>query len=146
MTSPLPARPRPPGRYDESSRLGARITAVVLGLLFVGLLAAIATTLYSRYGSQQVRAQTVGFSVLSEDEVRVDLEVRKSEDTRAYCYVRARGEDGAEVGREAVVVDATGSGGEVVRVSHVLTTTALAVTGEAGRCSTEPLPTAPAAP
>jgi hypothetical protein len=146
VTSPMPARRVPPGRYDEPSRLAARALAVVLGLLFVGLVIAVATTLYSRYGQQQVRAQTVGFSVLSDDEVRVDLEVRKDEGVPAYCYVRARGADGAEVGREAVTVDATGTRGEVVRLSHVLTTSELAVTGEVGRCSAEPLPTTPAAP
>ena len=146
MTSPTPARRRPPGRYDERSLVAPRILAVLLGALFLGLVAAVAVTLYDRYGSPQVRAETVGFSVLSDEEVRIDLRVRKAAGVKAYCYVRARDASGAEVGRAAVAVDPQGSDRTEIRVSHVLATTGEAVTGEAGRCSAEPIPTAPAAP
>ena len=140
MTSPTSHRRRPPGRYDDRSLIGARILAVILGALFLGLVVAIGALLYDRYGTPRVNAQTVGFSVLSDTQVRIDVQVTKEAGERAYCYVRARGEDGAEVGREAVTVDADGSDRTTIRLSHVLSTTGLAVTGEAGRCSAEPIP------
>ena len=146
MTSPSPGPRRPPGRYDERSLLAPRVLAVLLGALFLGLVTAVAVTLYDRYGSPQVQAETVGFSVLSKDAVRIDLRVRKEAGVRAFCYVRARDARGAEVGRAAVTVDARGTEQTTIRLSHVLATTGEAVTGEAGRCSAEPLPTASGAP
>ena len=141
MTSPHAARRRPEGRYDEPSKVPARVLAVVLGALFVGLVAAVVLALYTRYTADGVRARVIGFEVESDRRVRIDLEVSKPEGARAYCIVRSRGADGAEVGREVAAVDVRGSDERVVRQEHVLTTTGRGVTGEVGRCSASPIPT-----
>lgn len=141
MTSPTAARRRPAGRYDPPSRLAARALAVVLGALFLGLLAAILFALFTRYTGDQVRARVIDFQVLSDNRVRIDLEVAKRAGSPAYCIVRSRGADGAEVGREVVEVDPRGDERQVLRVEHVLATRDRAVTGEAGRCSSMPIPT-----
>lgn len=146
MTSPTAARRRPEGRYDPPSRLVARGFAVLLSLLFLGLLAAVGDYLYDRYTTAQVQARVLGFSVLSDRAVRIDVEVLKPAGSPAYCILRSRGRDGAEVGREVVVVDDKGTPDRTVRLEHVLPTTARAVTGEAGRCSAEPIPTRTPAP
>ena len=146
MTSPTAARRRPEGRYDPPSKLPARILAVVLGALFLGLLAAVLFSLFDRYNGDQVRARVIDFQVLSDDRVRIDLEVAKRAGSPAYCIVRSRGADGAEVGREVVEVDPRGDDRRVLRVEHVLTTSARAVTGEVGRCSAVPIPTTRPAP
>ena len=134
MTRPT-VRRRPPGRYDEPSLVGQRVLAVVLGLLFVGLLAAVVTTLYSRYGDADVRFRVLGFSAVSDDVVRVDFEVSKPAAETAYCAVRARDAQGAETGREVVEVGPSQEGEQTVQVSHRLDTAERAVTGEVERCT-----------
>ena len=146
MTSPTAARRRPEGRYDPPSRLPARILAVVLGALFLGLLAAVLFSLFNRYTGEQVRARVIDFQVLSDNRVRIDLEVAKRSGSEAYCIVRSRGADGAEVGREVVQVDTRGDDRRVLRVEHVLATRSRAVTGEVGRCSPVPIPTSRPSP
>ena len=146
MTSPSAARRLPEGRYDAPSRLVGRVFAVVLGVLFVGLMVAIVFALYTRYAGDRVQARVIDFQVLSDDTVRIDLEVLKPEGSRAYCFVRSRGIDGAEVGREVVEVDTRGTADRTVRIEHDLRTTARAITGEAGRCSAAPIPTRSPAP
>ena len=141
MTSPTTARRRPEGRYDPPSRLPARILAVVLAALFLGLLAAVLFSLFDRYTGEQVRARVIDFQVLSDSQVRIDFEVAKRSGSEAYCIVRSRGADGAEVGREVVEVDGRGDDRRVLRVEHVLTTRERAVTGEVARCSPVPIPT-----
>ncbi|MCW2680976.1 MAG: hypothetical protein JWM62_2377 [Frankiales bacterium] len=140
MTSPTADRRRPEGRYDPPSQLVGRTFAVVLSVLFIGLLGAIAYYLYDRYGSDRVRARVIDFQVLSDTSVRIDVEVLKREGGQAYCLVRSRGSSGAEVGRDVVVVDAVGTAERVVRVEHELTTSERAVTGEVGRCTDVPIP------
>ena len=140
MTSPTAARRRPPGRYDEPSRLGGRLTAVVLGLLLLAVLVAAAFTVYARFAVQRAEPSVVDFQVLSDDEVRIDVQVRKPEGAAAYCLLRARGADGAEVGREVVEVAAPGDPSAVVRREHDLPTRERAVTGEAVACSLQPVP------
>ena len=140
MTSPTAARRRPEGRYDPPSQLVGRTFAVVLRVLFLGLLGSIAYFLYDRYGSDRVRARVIDFQVLSDTSVVIDVEVLKQEGGRAYCLVRSRGRSGAEVGRDVVVVDAVGTPKRVVRLEHELRTSERAVTGEVGRCTDVPIP------
>jgi hypothetical protein len=138
VTSPRPS--------DDRSLLGQRLLAALLSVLFVGLLVAIAFYLYQRSTGDGVQARVIGFSVSSDSTVSIDLEVLKPAGSQAYCVVRSRGADGAEVGREVVVVDAAGTPERVVRLEHVLRTRARAVTGEAGRCSASPIPPPPSSP
>ena len=135
------ARRRPPGRYDEPGRLGGRLTAVVLATLVVALVGTVVSTLWSRFGSERATVQVIDFQVLSERAVRIDVQVTKPEGAAAYCLLRARGADGAEVGREIVQVAEPGTAGRSVRSEHELATRDEAVTGEAVACSLTPVPT-----
>ena len=114
--------------------------------LLVALLAAVGTGLYNRFKAGQVQARVIDFQVLSDSTVRVDVEVLKPRGSRAYCVVRSRGRDGAEVGREIVAFDSTGTRERVVRREHDLRTTARANTGEVGRCQARPVPSPTPAP
>jgi hypothetical protein len=137
VTSPTTARRRPPGRYDEPGRLGGRVTAVVLGLLFAGALAAIAFALFSRFGVDRGVARVIDFQVVSDSAVVIDVEVVKPAGSPVWCLLRSRGEDGAEVGREVVMLAGPGDPERVVRREHELATTARAVTGETAGCRLE---------
>ena len=136
MTVPsAAARRRPPGRYDPPSLFGQRVLAVLLALLFVGVLAAVASFIWTRYGGEQVRGQVVGFDIASDRAVEMDVEVSKTSGARAYCVIRARSADGREVGRDVAVLDAVGTDDRVARGSFVLRTTARAVTAELAGCT-----------
>jgi hypothetical protein len=108
-------------------------------VLVVGLLAVAGSTLWERFGGERATAQVVDFQVLSDDVVRIDVQVSKPAGAAAYCLLRARGADGAEVGREVVTLARPGTAGETVRREHELATRDRAVTGEAGACSLEPV-------
>ena len=140
MTAPSPSRRRPTGRYDEPSLVGQRILAVILGVLFIALLVAVGYLLYSRFvGDTEVRARVISYTVASDSTVTVDVEASKPAGSKAYCVIRSRGADGAEVGRDVAVLDATGTDDRVVRGEFTLTTTARGITGELGQCTAEPL-------
>ena len=140
MTVPYAARRRPDGRYDEPSLVGQRVLAVILGLLFVGLLAAVFFALYDRFvGGDDVRARVISFDVQSDSLVVLDVEASKPAGGMAYCVVRARGADGAEVGRDVAVLDAVGTPSRVVRGDFRLMTRGRAVTGELGQCTDQVL-------
>jgi len=138
LTAPT-SRRRPPGRYDQPSKLTQRLLAVLLTVLFLALLAAIGSALLSRFGSDSVRGEVRGYDVRSDAEVVIDVEVSKSAGRRAYCVVRARGRDGLEVGRDIAVLDAVGSSERTARGAFPLATTARAVSGEVVACTTEPI-------
>ena len=79
--------------------------------------------------------------MLSDRVVRIDVQVTKPEGAAAYCLLRARGADGAEVGREIVTLAPPGTAGRTVRREHDLPTRERAVTGEAPACSLTPVAT-----
>jgi hypothetical protein len=136
-----PAPRRPPGRYDEPSRLGARTVAVLLGVLFLAFAVAITWWLYQRFGTDRVAVQVRTFSVLGDDRVRVEFDVTPPDGVTTWCLVRARNAAGEEVGREFVrVPPPDDAGGRSVRVRHVLPTTDRPVTGEVQRCRPGPPP------
>jgi hypothetical protein len=128
-----PLRRRPPGRYDEPSRTTARALAVVLVVLFAGLVATITWTLFQRYGTPSTDVQVRGYSVLSDRAVRVDVDVAPPRGRTVFCLLRARDRHGVEVGR--VFVPVTGGTGGSVRLRQVVPTTGRAVTGEAPQCT-----------
>jgi len=140
VTAPSPSRRRPTGRYDEPSLVGQRILAVLLGALFIALLVAVGYLLYSRFvGDTEVRARVISYTVASDSTVILDVEASKPAGSKAYCVIRSRGADGAEVGRDVAVLDATGTDDRVVRGDFTLTTTARGITGELGQCTDETL-------
>lgn len=142
----VPARRRPPGRYDEPSLLGQRVLAVALSALLVGLLVAVGFALYQRYGGQAVTGRVVSFAVRSDSRVVLDVEVSKPAGETAYCLVRARGRDGREVGRDVAVLDATGTPSRTARGTFTIATSARAVTGELAGCRVERLTRSDIAP
>ena len=146
MTVPSAARRRPPGRYDPPPLLGQRVLAVLLTLLFVGVLVAVGSFAWDRFGGEQVRGQVRAFEIRSDSEVVLELEAAKTSGARAYCVIRARGADGLEVGRDIAVLDAEGTSAEVARGSFVLATSARAVTAELAGCTSEPLSRPSSAP
>jgi len=146
LTVPSAARRRPPGRYDPPPLLGQRVLAVLLTLLFVGVLVAVGSFAWDRFGGEQVRGQVRAFEIRSDSEVVLELEAAKTSGARAYCVIRARGADGLEVGRDIAVLDAEGTSAEVARGSFVLATSARAVTAELAGCTSEPLSRPSSAP
>ena len=137
MTRPSTARRRPPGRYDPPSRFGQRVVAVLLALLFLAVLAAVGSYIWSRYGGEQVRGQVRGFVIRSDSSLEMDLEVAKTAGAPAYCVLRARGADGREVGRDVAVLDPVGTPETVARGTFVLQTSGRAVTAELAGCTAE---------
>ena len=135
MTVPSAARRRPPGRYDTPSLLGQRLLAVLLGVLFVAVLAAVGSYVWSRYGGDQVRGQVLRFDVVSDRAVEMEVEVAKTAGATAYCVIRARGEQGREVGRDVAVLDAVGTPDTVARGTFVLATARRASTAELAGCT-----------
>jgi len=139
VTVPTGPRRRPAGRYDEPSLIGQRVLAVLLGVLFLGLVAAVLFTLFARYGGDAVRGRVISYDVESDSRVTVAVEVVKNTDSKAYCVIRARDRGGAEVGRDVAVLDPSGTPDRTVRGTFPLATTARAVTGEVGACTADPL-------
>jgi hypothetical protein len=139
VTVPSAARRRPPGRYDPPSLLGQRVLAVLLAALVLGVVAAVGSFVWDRFGGEQVRGQVRTFEVRSDREVELELEVAKTAGARAYCVIRARGADGLEVGRDVAVLDAEGTDRRVARGTFVLRTSARATTAELAGCTPDPL-------
>ena len=137
MSVPSAARRRPPGRYDPPPVLGQRVLAVLLTLLLLGVVAAVGSFVWDRFGGEQVRGQVRTFEVRSDREVVMELEVAKTAGAMAYCVIRARGADGLEVGRDIAVVDAEGTDERVARGTFVLRTRDRANTAELAGCTPE---------
>ena len=111
---------------------GARAGRVVGVVVLAGVSLVIALTLAQPlFGTpEEVRQRAVAFDVLGDD-VRVVWQVDRPADLDVVCVVRARAEDGREVGRAEVPVPA---GRSRVRVEYVLRTTGDPVTGELVDC------------
>jgi hypothetical protein len=139
LSVPFDARRRPAGRYDPPSLLGQRVTAVLLTALLLAVVAAVGAFVWDRFGGDQVRGQVRTFEIRSDSEVVLELEAAKTPGARAYCVIRARGEDGLEVGRDIAVLDAEGTADAVARGTFVLATTRRAITAELAGCTSEPL-------
>ncbi|MFI7272379.1 DUF4307 domain-containing protein [Streptomyces sp. NPDC049879] len=92
----------PEGRYGRDPSADARtdrhlkVTGLVLLAVF---LAFVGWAGWSYIAGQPVTGELTGFDVVSDEEVDVNLQVRKPSDTDGVCTVRAQAEDGLEVGR-----------------------------------------------
>ena len=131
MASP-DAPPAAAERYGRARAGGPRrlgpVLLAALGVAFTALVVALALPRLTAPVSFVVRTH----EVVDGDTVRVGWEVARDPGTVVECQVRARGQDGAEVGNELVVVPASGERRTVV--SHDLSTAAPPVTGEVRSC------------
>ncbi|WP_130796701.1 DUF4307 domain-containing protein [Streptomyces otsuchiensis] len=121
----------PAGRYGSSGSRqdrGLKITGAVLGAL---LLTFIGWAGISYIGGQTVTGELTGFTVLSDTEVEVTVQVRKSAGTGAVCTVRSQAFDGLEVGRADFRFE---EDGDTVHRAHTLRTTARATSAELLSC------------
>ncbi|MEU5398677.1 DUF4307 domain-containing protein [Streptomyces sp. NPDC005963] len=123
----------PEGRYGRSADQRAdrklKVLGTVLGVLFVGMVGWFG---YDYVAGQKISAEVIKFSVVSDSEVQLHLEIRKDESATGSCTVRSRSEDGAEVGWLEVPVLA----GET-RIDQVvkIRTTARATSAELAQCT-----------
>ena len=129
MTTPLR---HPAGRYDVPSRApqALLLAGAVLG---VAVLIALAWLGFARTSSGRTRFGVTSYEVISDSQVRIRFEVRKSPSASLTCALVARSRDHATVGQ--VDVEVGPSAREVVGVTEVLTTTARASTVEVSGCS-----------
>ncbi|WP_406272664.1 DUF4307 domain-containing protein [Streptomyces sp. NBC_00191] len=93
------------GRYGRSAddRADRKLKIVGAGL-GVALLGVIGWFGYDYIAGQKISAEVIKFSVTSDTEVQVHLEVRKDADASGSCTLRSRSADGSEVGRLDVAV------------------------------------------
>ncbi|MDK1472646.1 DUF4307 domain-containing protein [Streptomyces sp. 549] len=125
----------PEGRYGRSGGDEARtdrrlkLLGAVLGAAFLGLIGWIGFSHIS--SGSQISGELIKFQVVSDEEVRAHLEVRKGSDVEGVCAVRALSEDKAEVGRADFAFDGARS-----RIDEVvsLRTTARATSAQLLRC------------
>lgn len=126
-------RERPPeGRYGRTADAAAnrrlRVVAAVLGgLLVVGLGVG-----GWRYVSRDtISGDVISFQVVSDSEVRAQLQVYKAADQAAVCTLRSQSADQAEVGRRDVTVSRRGA---TVDTVVTIRTTARGTTAELLSC------------
>lgn len=101
----------------------------------VGILAGVALAIWFGLSATlgQPSWQTLGYKVLSDQQVRVDFEVYRPGGTALTCTVEALARDFSPVGTSKVRVPA--SADETTRMSATLRTTSRAVTGQVKTCS-----------
>ena len=106
----------------------ASVAVVVIGL-------AIAFFGYKQFADPEVSGEATAFEIVSSDTVSVQYTVNRSDPSDSVsCVVRARAEDGSEVGRREVLIPA----GDQIQVganTEVLTSEP-AVIGEVFGCTT----------
>ncbi|ONK11819.1 DUF4307 domain-containing protein [Streptomyces sp. MP131-18] len=125
----------PEGRYGRSGAADARtdrrlkIIGLVLGVLLLGF---VAWAGVSYIGEQKVSGELTGFQVVSDEQIDVNLAVRKPADTDGVCTVRAQAEDGLEVGRADFRFD---ENGDSAHRTVTLRTTGRATAAELMGCS-----------
>ncbi|MFG2511736.1 DUF4307 domain-containing protein [Streptomyces sp. NPDC048584] len=128
-----PSTRLPEGRYGRSSDQRAdRTLKVVGGVLAVLLLGLVGWLGYHYVAQNEISAEVISFDI-SDDAVKVHLEVHKDAGVDGYCTVRSQSEDGAEVGRADFRFDR-----DATRVDEVVTlrTTSPGTTAELVGCHT----------
>ncbi|RKN07592.1 DUF4307 domain-containing protein [Streptomyces radicis] len=125
----------PEGRYgrrgSDDARTDRRLTVIGLALGAV-LLGFVAWAGFSYIGEQQVTGQLTGFDVVSDEEIQVNVAVRKPSGADGVCTVRAQADDGLEVGRGDFRFD---DEGDSVHRAVTLRTTQRATSAELMGCS-----------
>lgn len=133
----MPAAPQfPAGRYGRrrEPRPPRRWTVALLtGLVIVAGLA-VAVQLYRQYGDPEYQPKVLTVQP-SENRVKIRFQVYKPGGQAAVCIVRARAENGEEVGRAEVDIPAGSPDGDSVIVTYTLATSRKPVTGEVVGCA-----------
>ncbi len=127
-------RRAPRGRYGPAHGLRLRWIRYLLGAVALGGATAIVVILGLR-NTAPVQAAVQRFTAVSAREVDIVFAVRKPAAATAQCVVRARGRDGAEVGRAVATIVPRRDGNATSTVTYRLPTTARAVTGEVVSCT-----------
>ncbi|MER7759091.1 DUF4307 domain-containing protein [Streptomyces sp. NPDC097619] len=126
----------PEGRYGRSADQRADRNLKIIGsVLGAGMLGLVAWFGYDYVGGQTVSGEVIKFQVVSDSEVRLHLEVRKSDPAaKGVCTVNAQDVDHADVGRADFRFDATSK-----RIDELITlkTTARATTVELIGCQSD---------
>ncbi|MFE7616735.1 DUF4307 domain-containing protein [Streptomyces sp. NPDC057496] len=127
--------PLPENRYGRSADQRAdrklKIIGSVLGVVLLGVVGWIG---YGYVTGQGISAEVIKRQVVSDQQVDVHLEIRKDEDAKGYCTLRAQHEDGSDVARKDFRFDE--STGRIDRVVS-LRTTARATSVELLGCTTD---------
>lgn len=117
-------------RYGSSRRLGPRwlLPVAFTGVVLAGLV--VAVTGYLSFGSAPIEAGVTRWTIVSDTEVFVRLEVRRDDESRpGICLVRAKAQDLGEVGRIEVNIPP-----DTTYVDATLSTTSRAVIAEVYGC------------
>ena len=101
----------------------------------VGILAGVGLAVWFGLSATLGRPawQTLGYKVVSDQQVRVDFEVTRPAGTALTCTIEALARDFSPVGTSRVQVAA--SADQTTRVSATLRTTSRAVTGQVRTCA-----------
>ncbi len=122
----------PEGRYGRAADAAAdrrlRAVAVVCGGLVV---AALALGGWWYVSGNSVSGDVISFQVVSDSQVRAQLQVYKGAGQTVVCTLRSQGSDQSEVGRRDVIVSAPGS---TVDTVVTIRTTARGTTAELLSC------------
>ena len=121
----------PTERTASSRRRWFYIASVAVVLVGLG----IAVLGYKQFADPEVSGDATAFEIVSSDTVSVQYTVNRNDPSDAVsCVVRARADDGSEVGRREVLVPA---GGEIqVGANTEVLTSEPAVIGEVFGCTT----------
>lgn len=124
----------PPGRYGRR-RDGKRHLALPVTVLAVVIIASLLLTvrLYRQWGDPDYNAQIVGWTDVTNTQMKIKFTVTVPAGGSASCVLRARDYGGNEVGRRTVVVTATGFA-TTVSAAEVVPTKSRGSVGDVIRC------------
>ncbi|MEV5601030.1 DUF4307 domain-containing protein [Streptomyces sp. NPDC052299] len=107
----------PENRYGRSAdRRADRKLKIIGSVLGVALLGVVGWIGYGYVTGQGLSGEMIKFKVTSDTKVEVHLEVRKDQDAKGYCTLRALSEDNSEVARKDFRFD-----GDSGRIDQILT-------------------------
>ena len=129
-TPPAGGVRRPPERYGTPRRRTGFVLAVAVAAVAVAL---VIWRLASEYGPAPVSGTVQTFRI-TDEKVELRVALRKPADRAAECFIRARGEDGAEVARRTVTAPADPDGRGTRVFTWELPTPRPAITAELQGC------------
>jgi hypothetical protein len=119
------------GRRREPQPAKRWIMPLLVGVVVLASLG-IGIKLYGQYGTTAPEARVLRWTVVTDQAIRIEIEVPGDRTAPLHCTLRSRGRDGSEVGHTEATVPA---GKGTVTRTIVLNTRARAVTGELVGCT-----------